>query len=36
MSGHKWEDLTVVVIDNNPHWAESKKKVVMHHSDPMA
>lgn len=25
-----------VVIDNNPHWAESKEKVVMHHSDPMA
>lgn len=26
MRGHKWEDMTVVFIDHNPHWADAERK----------
>lgn len=25
-SGHKWEDITVVVIAHNQHWTDAKRK----------
>lgn len=25
-SGHKWEDMTVLVIDHNPHWTDAERK----------
>jgi hypothetical protein len=26
LNGHKWEDMTVVVIDHNPHWTDAERK----------
>uniref|UniRef100_K1PKD0 Uncharacterized protein n=1 Tax=Magallana gigas TaxID=29159 RepID=K1PKD0_MAGGI len=25
-SGHKWEGMTVLVIDHNPHWTDAERK----------